>query len=714
MATVDKNFKVKHGLVVEGNTATVNGEDILTTGSTISTTDLTEGTNLFFTEQRAVDAVTDEIANAVTTAVDALTTDAIEEGQTNLYFSNALAVYAVEAEATPDSTPNTLVKRNGQGGISLGVLQIGDYGSPVGSINANEGLTILSASGGEINILASADVTVTSSDSDIVLSAAGNVYVGSAASGNEIATTSWVNTQGFLFSNALTGYATETYVNNNFLYSNALTGYATEGYVNSQGFITNADLTGLATETYVNSQGFLVANDITGKQDTLTPAAGIQIGGSTGSVISTRVDNSTIRNDGGSGEDTLFVNYGSGLTTNTTGLIVDTDVIATKSYTDNAITTAVDGLVDGAPGLLDTLNELAAAINDDDNYATTMTTALAGKQATLNAGYAISSADLANNIVSVNYGNTLTRDGGALVVDTTVIATKNYVDTEVGTKQDALTAGNGIDITANTISANVDGLSLTVYGGSGNQIALNAGPGLAVGSLGVSVNVDNDTLTSSAGTTGSGVAVRYGDGLTTNSTGLIVDTTAIASKSYVDTNFVNAADLPGQLDDYVLLSEKGSFDGVATLDGTGNVPVEQLGNVPAAYVTSVGNNLSVTGGELNVDAIPAFTAVEINSIARQVAATATASETVTVISFLKADYRAAKFLVKVDDSTNTEVTEVLLTLDSSNNIAITEYAIVGTNGALGSITAEVDGPVVALVVTPVGLSTINVVGTLLA
>ena len=35
----------------------------------------------------------------------------------------------------------------------------------------------------------------------------------------------------------------------------------------------------------------------------------------------------------------------------------------------------IDSLVDAAPGTLDTLNELAAAINDDPDFVTTMTTA---------------------------------------------------------------------------------------------------------------------------------------------------------------------------------------------------------------------------------------------------------------------------------------------------------------------------------------------------
>ena len=44
--------------------------------------------------------------------------------------------------------------------------------------------------------------------------------------------------------------------------------------------------------------------------------------------------------------------------------------------------TEITNLIGGAPGALDTLNELAAAINDDASYAATITTALGGKAAT--------------------------------------------------------------------------------------------------------------------------------------------------------------------------------------------------------------------------------------------------------------------------------------------------------------------------------------------
>lgn len=48
---------------------------------------------------------------------------------------------------------------------------------------------------------------------------------------------------------------------------------------------------------------------------------------------------------------------------------------ATETY----VTTAVTNVINAAPAALDTLNELAASLNDDDDFAGTMTTALAGK-----------------------------------------------------------------------------------------------------------------------------------------------------------------------------------------------------------------------------------------------------------------------------------------------------------------------------------------------
>ena len=77
--------------------------------------------------------------------------------------------------------------------------------------------------------------------------------------------------------------------------------------------------------------------------------------------------------------------------TATTG--TNTTQLATTAF----VKTAVDNLVDSAPGALDTLNELAAAIGDDANYAATVTTALSGKHPSITT-----SARLDANLIGAN------------------------------------------------------------------------------------------------------------------------------------------------------------------------------------------------------------------------------------------------------------------------------------------------------------------------
>jgi hypothetical protein len=72
--------------------------------------------------------------------------------------------------------------------------------------------------------------------------------------------------------------------------------------------------------------------------------------------------------------DTDGMNIGSKKITNLTTPTNASDA-ANKSYVD----TQVAGLVDSAPGTLDTLNELAAALGDDANFATTTATSLGEK-----------------------------------------------------------------------------------------------------------------------------------------------------------------------------------------------------------------------------------------------------------------------------------------------------------------------------------------------
>ena len=106
-------------------------------------------------------------------------------------------------------------------------------------------------------------------------------------------------------------------------------------------------------------------------------------------AISNKQNNQVIRYNSTTGQwsnqtiDNLFEPAGAvsaheADTTNIHG-IADTSLLATKAYADNAASAAAAAIVDAAPATLDTLNELAAAINDDASFAATVTTALGTK-----------------------------------------------------------------------------------------------------------------------------------------------------------------------------------------------------------------------------------------------------------------------------------------------------------------------------------------------
>ncbi|HCN2105664.1 TPA: tail fiber protein, partial [Escherichia coli] len=101
---------------------------------------------------------------------------------------------------------------------------------------------------------------------------------------------------------------------------------------------------------------------------------------------------------------------------------------------------AIAALVDSSPDALNTLNELAAALGNDPNFATTMTNALAGKQpkdATLTALAGLTTAAdkfpyfTGNDVASLA---TLTKVGRDILAKSTVAAVIEYLDLrELGT-----------------------------------------------------------------------------------------------------------------------------------------------------------------------------------------------------------------------------------------------------------------------------------------
>lgn len=191
-----------------------------------------------------------------------------------------------------------------------------------------------------------------------------------------------------------------------------------------------------------------------------------------------------------------------------------------------------------------------------------------------------------------------------------------------------------------------------------------------------------------------------GNGLTLTGNSFAIDDSVVATETDLNTAVTN-------LTTYV--------DGF--LDPSTGTTVEYIDDQDAATLLAANTYTDTLVETGDATATPTYLALDVNSVATQVAAEVsapTAGTPVVAYSFAKADFRTAKFLVKVAYSTHTEVSEVLLTLDTSDNIAITEYAVVSTNGSASSITAGINGTDVELQVTPTNnTSTVTVMGTLL-
>ncbi|WP_268618467.1 phage tail protein [Escherichia coli] len=89
---------------------------------------------------------------------------------------------------------------------------------------------------------------------------------------------------------------------------------------------------------------------------------------------------------------------------------VNNTQIATTAFVKSAIA----AMVGSAPAALDTLNELAAALGNDPNFATTMLNALAGKQPLDNTLTNLSGKDVTGLLTYLGLGETINKASGAM------------------------------------------------------------------------------------------------------------------------------------------------------------------------------------------------------------------------------------------------------------------------------------------------------------
>lgn len=154
------------------------------------------------------------------------------------------------------------------------------------------------------------------------------------------------------------------------------------------------------------------------------------------------------------------------------GTYLSANTYATQSY----VTTAIANLVDASPATLDTLNELAAALGDDPNFATTVATSIGTKQAQLNG----------TGFVKVS-GTTVSYDNSTYL--TTSSASSTYVP-YTGASADLVLGANNFSSKRVSVLKSSDG-----YGGFTSNYLF-----LQTGSSTTNVGVDGISLLSKPNT----------------------------------------------------------------------------------------------------------------------------------------------------------------------------------------------------------------------
>ena len=143
---------------------------------------------------------------------------------------------------------------------------------------------------------------------------------------------------------------------------------------------------------------------------------------------------------------------------------------ATKAYVD----TQVSNLVDAAPGALDTLNELAAAIGDDANFSTTVTNSIATK-------LPLAGGTMSGDIVMG--GN---RVNGAALTPLTAseLTSKSYVDSILGSATAASTSAAAAAVSETNAAASYDSFDDRYLGAKASAPTVdNDGDALLTGAL---------------------------------------------------------------------------------------------------------------------------------------------------------------------------------------------------------------------------------------
>ena len=246
-------------------------------------------------------------------------------------------------------------------------------------------------------------------------------------------------------------------------------------------------------------------------------------------------------------------------------------------------------------------------------------------------------------------------------------------------------AGNGLTLTGNTFSINT-GVTVDL---STAQTLTNKS---ISGSANTLSNIPNSSLDNSAITI-NGTSTSLGGSRTLGSDDIAEGST---NKYFTDER---AQDAIGN----VVGSGLSYNDTTGAISNSGVLSITGTANQVSADVSTGAVTLSLPQS-IHSTATPTFSGVTVGSVTLTDAllgtAAATASDSATTIdSWAVATYSSAKYIVQMKKGSDIEVIEVLVTVDGSNNVYLTEYADVISNAVLGTTNAVYSGGNVLLQVT---------------
>jgi hypothetical protein len=593
MATVNKDFRLKNGLVVEGSTATVNGKNVITAGVVDAKGDLIVGS-------------ADDAVARLGVGSNGQVLTAASGATYGVQWSDPAAVGVFQTE------------------ISFEGSTANDFETTLTVIDptADRTITFPDATG---TVALTSDITsaIDAIDTDDIEEGSTNLYFTTEraqdAIGNNVGTG--------LSYNDTTGAVSVT--------ANTYDAYGAAGTAQ-----TNAEST---ASGYVSTHANLTATH-----------------GVTGAIVGT-TDTQTLTNK------TITSPTVSGLTLSDGSIVLEG---ATADAFETTLT-VTDPTADRTVTFPDATGTVALTNNKLSAFAATSSSELAGVISDETGTGALVFANtptLVTPNIGAATGTSLVLSGDLTVNGTTT--TINSTEITIDDKNIVLGA-----VTSPT-DAGADGGGLTLKGATDKTFSW--------------VDATDAWTSSEHMNLASGKSYYLNGGLLKDATETLTNKTISGANNTLTVRIANDVSGLGTGVATFLATPSSANLASALTDETGtgalvfaNTPTLVTPVLGAATATSIGFADSVTGS-----------------------ATATAGTSATTIdTFSATTYTAAKYVIQMKKGTDIEVIEMLVAVDGSNNVYVTEYADVQSNGELGTTNAVYSAGDVLLQVTAAAADT---------